>query len=397
MSLNRCLQKKALRRKPIRDRYKKDFRYCKKHTAARRIFCRLNAVVIFLVSLLWNWIQFSACFLFETLRLLPVWIYEQFRFCPFKPLRRPADDFLIIGHRGAAAHEIENTIPAFEKALKQYGANALEIDLSMTKEGHIVVWHDWLPDSTVAVIRQMGLEPNVKYKPFVPEGGMWRKPVHQLYLDQLREHYGFSLRRGPEKKLDAQIPTFREFLEWAADKKQLRCVLLDIKLPPELLDLAALFTHNLFDALKEAAPHYTCILLSPEENVIKTMKNYVDEPLYSFDMELPFGLVLDPPAFSAVNKAIELDNAYASIGRPALQLGPWTTFRRVLEYDVRTKVKHNAENPEKPVRKLLGWTINKRREMRCMIRMGVDGILTDHPQRLSRLVTRIQKKAGRNL
>ena len=47
----------------------------------------------------------------------------------------------IYGHRGASALLPENTIEAFERALAD-GANALEMDVHCTADGHFVVFHD---------------------------------------------------------------------------------------------------------------------------------------------------------------------------------------------------------------------------------------------------------------
>lgn len=44
-------------------------------------------------------------------------------------------------HRGAAIEQPENTLPSFRKAL-DYGAHALEMDVHMTADGHVVVSHD---------------------------------------------------------------------------------------------------------------------------------------------------------------------------------------------------------------------------------------------------------------
>ena len=49
--------------------------------------------------------------------------------------------FLIVAHRGASADAPENTLPAFELAWKQ-GADAIEGDFQLTKDGHIVCIHD---------------------------------------------------------------------------------------------------------------------------------------------------------------------------------------------------------------------------------------------------------------
>ncbi|MEH7306115.1 glycerophosphodiester phosphodiesterase [Neobacillus drentensis] len=48
---------------------------------------------------------------------------------------------LKIGHRGAAGYCPENTISSFQKAL-ELGADYLELDIQMTKDGELVVIHD---------------------------------------------------------------------------------------------------------------------------------------------------------------------------------------------------------------------------------------------------------------
>ncbi len=48
---------------------------------------------------------------------------------------------LVIGHRGAKAYLPENTLPAFELALAQ-GADMLEIDLHLSRDGEIPIRHD---------------------------------------------------------------------------------------------------------------------------------------------------------------------------------------------------------------------------------------------------------------
>ena len=47
----------------------------------------------------------------------------------------------LYGHRGASARLPENTLAAFEQALAE-GANALELDVHRTADGHFVVAHD---------------------------------------------------------------------------------------------------------------------------------------------------------------------------------------------------------------------------------------------------------------
>ena len=48
---------------------------------------------------------------------------------------------LVIAHRGASAYAPENTMPAFELAVRQ-GADMLELDVQRTADGVLVVFHD---------------------------------------------------------------------------------------------------------------------------------------------------------------------------------------------------------------------------------------------------------------
>lgn len=48
---------------------------------------------------------------------------------------------IIIGHRGAAGIEPENTIPSIEAAVKE-GVDMIEFDIQATKDGQLVVFHD---------------------------------------------------------------------------------------------------------------------------------------------------------------------------------------------------------------------------------------------------------------
>jgi glycerophosphoryl diester phosphodiesterase len=48
---------------------------------------------------------------------------------------------IIIGHRGAAGIEPENTLPSIESAVT-HGVDMIEFDLQKTKDNHLIVFHD---------------------------------------------------------------------------------------------------------------------------------------------------------------------------------------------------------------------------------------------------------------
>ena len=53
----------------------------------------------------------------------------------------------IFAHRGASGYAPENTLSAIKKAIEMK-ADGIEIDIQLTKDGKIVVIHDWKVDRT---------------------------------------------------------------------------------------------------------------------------------------------------------------------------------------------------------------------------------------------------------
>lgn len=54
----------------------------------------------------------------------------------------------IFAHRGASAYAPENTLAAFDLA-QRLGADGIELDVQLTKDGEVVVIHDETIDRTV--------------------------------------------------------------------------------------------------------------------------------------------------------------------------------------------------------------------------------------------------------
>jgi glycerophosphoryl diester phosphodiesterase len=110
----------------------------------------------------------------------------------------------VIGHRGAAGYAPENTMVSFERGIA-LRADAIELDVHPTKDGHLVVIHD------------PTLERTTNGKGFVAE--------HTL--DQLR-----ALDAGAwfdPSFAGERIPTLREVLEWAHGRTK---VVIEIKQGP---------------------------------------------------------------------------------------------------------------------------------------------------------------------
>src|SRR5699024_1404865 len=52
-----------------------------------------------------------------------------------------AEDFLVIGHRGAKAYIPEETLSSFELA-QSLNADYIEMDVHLTRDGHLITMHD---------------------------------------------------------------------------------------------------------------------------------------------------------------------------------------------------------------------------------------------------------------
>ena len=83
------------------------------------------------------------------------------RWSMYNQLPSPA----IIAHRGASANAPENTLAAFQLALRQH-ADGIEMDTQLTADGHVVVFHDQtvnrttegsgrVKDKTLAELREL--------------------------------------------------------------------------------------------------------------------------------------------------------------------------------------------------------------------------------------------------
>lgn len=132
---------------------------------------------------------------------------KQFSLTYSKPLPKRAGDFYIIGHRGGGRNS--DRLPVSENSLEmiryaeRLGANAIEIDVQLTKDGVPVLFHDeYLTNRLVNETSFIGL---------------------------LREYTFPILRSFCTLKNGEKIPTLEEALETAINKTTLKLVWLDIK------------------------------------------------------------------------------------------------------------------------------------------------------------------------
>ncbi len=331
----------------------------------------------------------------EKFELIQKWIKEYFSTC--RPINKKYIEnnqlFLVTGHRGSPTKEIENTIQSYETALVD-GANSLEIDLCVTKDGEVVIWHDWNPNAPKAILRESGFEPWVAYKPHPPNlTSSLRKKISELTLIEFMENYDYKKRYGNHSPAKAEKPTLDDFLKWSMNKKKLKYVFFNIKTPPEEAGLSLVFLSSLKELILKYSISYGSIIETFHPEVLKVMKKDFPDFNYSLDEEPDFGLILNPSKFSGVRTAIDYHNKFAVAFRPRkVTIANWTTYRRIIRYDVKLRYRHNKNNPGSKIVYLIGGTVNKKQELDCLVKLGVGGIQTDFPHLLKEIALRNGKK-----
>jgi glycerophosphoryl diester phosphodiesterase len=272
------------------------------------------------------------------------------------PKKNP--DFLVVGHRGAPYADVENTIPSYEAALA-LGANALEIDLCVTSDGVIVIWHDCDPDDSIAVARQNGLEglPHIPIVP--PDGSPYHVPVEQLTLVDFRANYGYAASGSSTKLPDVVVPTFAEFLTWLADQPDVKAVYLDIKVTD--VDHAAAIVNAAAAANLRDVTFYGMSIYQPV--VERLISEAADGVRVVFDHEQS----------GALARSEELGLRDLSLGLTALRTE--TEVINEIEEAVEARSKNQIDT-------ITVWTLDSPMQMGVFLFHGVDAILTNDPQRL---------------
>jgi glycerophosphoryl diester phosphodiesterase len=289
------------------------------------------------------------------------------------------DIFYIIGHRGAPESAPENTIPAFATAIAR-GANAVETDVCVTRDGHFILWHDANPDGGVAQLRQL-IDTGPYTTCFPAFGSPWRQPVAALDLATLQTHYGYS-QRAPGTTTPSQesgrpevaIAVLEDLIEWVRLEKRVRHVFLDLKLTPEQSDAAV----SLFDLLRHFCTRegfrddVVFGLLSPQAEIVEALVREAQRAalppavqIYG-DFELPGVLSLAP----------RLGIRHASMGCPRRL---WVDFRHEVSQVLAARDRGRFDS-------VIAWTVNDEAQLRELRALGVNGIITDNPALLRQLV-----------
>lgn len=242
---------------------------------------------------------------------------------------------LVFGHRGSAGDMPENTLPSFDKALAD-SADVLETDIHLTKDGQIVVFHDDFLDGTT--------------------NGSGRIENHTLAeLKKLDAAYKFSRDGGktfPFRGQGITIPTLDEiFTRYKGVKFNI-----DMKTKNPAL------VKKVSEKIDEYGRADLTIMGSFNHASIKGLRKLQGDVLTC-----------------ASNREVITSLLTSKVGLSPYQ-EPLAFEVPVKEKGLNIVTKKFVTHAHANGHFVVPWTINDPKEMEALLKMGVDGIITDFPK-----------------
>jgi glycerophosphoryl diester phosphodiesterase len=286
--------------------------------------------------------------------------------------------FDLQGHRGARGLLPENTLPGFAKAL-EIGVTTLETDLAVTRDGVIVLSHDPVlnPDIT------RGLDGAWLPVPGPAVNSLTLAELGAFDVGRIRPSTKYAQRFAQQQPVDgARIPTLLQLFELAKASGKSPRFNIETKLSPErpgetpdpetftrlvveavrAAGLATRTTIQSFDwrtllVARKLAPEIETVCLTYEA----TLRDKVDA---DGRRPSPWLAGLDPLAHGG------------SIPRLVKAAGCGTWSPLFSELSSQSVAEAHALGL-----KVVPWTVNAPADMARVIDMGVDGLITDYPDR----------------
>ncbi len=261
---------------------------------------------------------------------------------PIVPAPRPGHPFfggapLLIAHRGGAALAPENTMAAFRRAVHQWGADILELDVRLTADDRLVVVHDPTVDRTTngsGAVRALA----------------WSR------LRRLDAGHNFRNPQGERswRGRGARLPLFAEVVAAFPDTR--------IVVEPKAREAAA----PLLREIRAARAEERVLIGAERESNRGGARGYGG----------PWGASRRQAALFWWLHHLGLAGRFFAPAADGFQLPEWSGQLHA----VTPKLIRAAHAANLPV---FVWTVNDPGDMRRLLDWGIDGIMTDRPDRLA--------------
>lgn len=285
-------------------------------------------------------------------------------------------DFDLQAHRGGIGLTVESTLKAFGKAL-ELGVTTLELDLQITRDGREVITHDRRTNPA----KCLDTAPAFPGDPDFPYAG---KYVKDLTFAQVRTLDCGSTRwsQYPDQELapGARMPTLAELFDLARRHR------------------ASGIRFNIETKVEAAAPHET----APREQFVQRAVREIrrsgflpNVTVQSFDwgtlmrlreVEPRIPLVaLTQPEFlrpgSPWTGGLNLDDFGGSVARAVRSFGA-----KALSPVHTMTTKELVTDAHGQGLAVIPWTVDEESRMHEVIGTGIDGLITDYPDRLRKVL-----------
>ncbi|NJL13160.1 MAG: glycerophosphodiester phosphodiesterase [Microscillaceae bacterium] len=281
----------------------------------------------------------------------------------------PDSVFDLQGHRGARGLLPENSLPGFIKAI-DLGVQTLELDVVVSKDKKIVLSHEPF------------FSPDICRSPqgdSISPGQERQFNIYNYTVEEIRDfdcgRWG-NARFPEQKKMAVYKPTLAEVVdsvERYIRRKQLPPVYYNIETKSRPEDDSIFhpkpeeFAQLLYQELKSLSILDKVLIQSFDVRTLQVFKK--------LDEEVRLVLLVQNPQ--------ALETSLRSLGFTPSVYSPY--YIGLTEGIVR-------KAHEKGM-KVIPWTVNDLESMRKLIRMGVDGLITDYPDRFQQLRAQKEKSA----
>lgn len=285
-------------------------------------------------------------------------------------LLRPVPDFDVEGHRGARGVLPENTLPAFSYA-DDLGVSTLEMDTKVTKDGVLVVTHDSVLNPDLVRDASGGWVGDG-----IPLNSLTLREVQQLDVGRLRPGSAYAKRFPEQTPIDGtRMPTLREVLDTFRDRSQVRFNI-ETKIEPDHPDHSpapAEFARKLVDELRSAGVDHRATIQSFDWRTLKEVQRIAPEMPTSALTEADPAL-LENGLWTA---GLRLGDFGGSI--PALVAASGAD---IWSPDSEMLTAESVRDAHDRGLRVVPWTVNDPADIDAMKALGVDGLISDYPERL---------------